>query len=184
MEAARTWAASIPLADLLALAGLLACVAWGLLRGLGRAFGGLLWTLLALGLGAFLAPMILAWMPNTTGTDDPRTLMDTYGVLTGLILVLPLVARLLGGGDKASTAPVGHRALGAVAGVATCALLVTLALPFAWRLEALAVRSAEARAPGPASVVAETLSALFPAAFRDELARIGDGDAADGEAPR
>jgi uncharacterized membrane protein required for colicin V production len=178
MDAIADRAAALPLADLLAAAVLLAGIAAGLLRGLGRLFGSLLWTLLALWLGTLLAPILLGWMPNTAGAGDPRTLVDTFGVLSALVLVLPVVARVLGGsgtGGPREEAVRTHRVFGAVAGFAVACLLVTLALPFALRVDDLAARSLDARVPRLAAGLAGTLGPLFPEAFRAELDGLARG---------
>ncbi|MCB9899579.1 MAG: CvpA family protein [Planctomycetes bacterium] len=183
-------AAALPLADLLTLAVLLAGAAWGIVRGLGRSFGSLLWTLLGLWLASVLAPILLGWMPNTDGVERPSTLVDTYGVLAALVLVLPLVARLLGGtggGKKRAEDAGSHRAFGALTGFGSACLLVTLALPFAWRLDTLAARSAGARAPRAAAHVADALALLYPDAFREALHTLAadvDMDADTSDAPR
>lgn len=186
MDAARDMTLSLPVIDLVAAGLLLLGLAWGLLRGLTRIFAALLWILLALGLGTTLAPVLLEQMPNTEVDDLGLATLNAFGVLAGVLLLLPVLARLLGsGGGKAKKAedkPVTQRVFGAITGVAAAALVTTLIMPFALRVEALAGTADEARAPDMAVSLAESLALLYPqelgASLRGEL--VGLGDPAEG----
>jgi len=179
MDGARDMIQGLPAIDLVAVGLLLAGVLWGLLRGLARSFAGLLWVLLALGLGTTLAPVLLEHMPNTRVEHAGRATLNAFAALAGVLLLLPVLARVLGSGagkaKQPAARPTGQRLLGGVAGLAVAALLATLLMPFALRLPTLAARVEDAHAPAVAERLAGSLALVYPAELGASLRGELDG---------
>ena len=85
-----------------------------------------------------------------------------------------VLAQVLGsGGGKAKKAkdkPVTQRVFGAITGLAAAALVTTLVMPFALRIEALSGGAADgAHAPSIAESLAESLALLYPQELGESL---------------
>ena len=167
MDGVRDMTSGVPAIVLVSAGLLILGLLWGLLRGLAPLFGSLLWVLLALGLGTTLAPVVLAQMPNTPLDHEGAAALDAFGVLAGVVLLLPVLARLLGSGAGKRKPPkdraAAQRVFGAVTGLAVATLITTLVMPFALRLPTLADNDRQARAPTLAEGLAESLGLLYPA---------------------
>ncbi len=167
-EAVTTW---LPIVDWLALAIVLLGVAAGAMAGLARAFGMLLWMLAALWLAHHLSAQVVSWMPNTAEPGDPSATLTAYGIITALVLTLPLIGRLIGGsaGKKKATGEPQHKPFGALVGLFIACLFATLLLPYVRDLPYVANGYDEARAPALASGLADNMTYLFPEAHRAAL---------------
>ena len=164
--------ALLPVVDWIAIGLLLAGILLGLRAGLGRAFAFLLWLLAALWLGTHLSAQIVSWLPNTTAPDDPHAQRVAYGVVAGVVLLVPVFGRLLGGAagkKKADKAPPTHKPFGALVGLFNAILLLVLLLPFLLGLDAVAQGAARARSPRWAAAFARQVAYLYPAVHRDAL---------------
>ncbi|HZL99126.1 MAG TPA: CvpA family protein, partial [Planctomycetota bacterium] len=109
----------------------------GMRTGLGRSFALLLWLLAALWLGTQLSGRIVGWMPNTAEPNDPHAQRVTYAVIAGVVLLVPVIGRLLGGAagkKKQDKSPPTHKPFGALVGLFNAVLFATLLL---WLLAAL-----------------------------------------------
>jgi Colicin V production protein len=173
----------LPWLDWLALLACLAGAFLGAAAGLPRAFGLFLWTLAALWLGHHLSAHVVDWMPNAIDPADPTSRAavqrPAFLVIAGLVLLLPVAGRLLGGpsGKKRAGDRGQHKPFGALTGLVVAVLLVTLLLPVARSVPWLGDAWGRAAAPAGAEVVAENTAWLFPAAHREAL-REGRGAAA------
>ena len=152
----------------LVLVGLVA----GAAAGLGRVFGALLYLLVALWLGRVLAPAALGWLPNTAQPDDPRALFVAYGAVTGGLLVLPVLARILARrGDGRKREDRGdHRVFGALVGGLAGAVLGVFVLPYLHEVAGLRAGWVGAPLPTAALRVADGLPWLYPEPHRRTLA--------------
>ncbi len=161
----------LPIFDWLAVLVLLAGLAFGALSGLARTFGMLLWLLAALWLGAQLAAQFVEWMPNSAKADDPAAVLTAYGLIAAVVLLLPVVARIIGGaaGKKKQGAEVRHKAFGAVTGLLVATLVLTWTAPWVHRFDVLARGWPNGHAPRAALQVADHATYLFPAAHREAL---------------
>lgn len=172
MDAAHAPDLLLPIIDWIAIGLCLAGVLLGLRTGLGRSFALLLWLLAALWLGTNLSATIVRWMPNTTTPDDPHAQLVTYGIVAGVVLLVPIFGRLLGGAagkKKKDKAPPTHKPFGALVGLFNAVLLVTLLLPFLIKLEAVDKDLAQATSPRWAATFAGHMTYLYPAVHRDAL---------------
>ncbi|HTE04677.1 MAG TPA: CvpA family protein [Planctomycetota bacterium] len=167
-HAVTTW---LPLVDWLALVFVLLGVVAGAMSGLPRAFGMLLWMLAALWLAHHLSAQVVSWMPNTAPAGDPSATLTAYGVITALVLALPVLGRVFGGsgGKKKAAGQPQHKPFGALVGLLVACLFVTLLLPFARRVSFLERGWQQARAPALGSAVAEHATYLFPEAHREAI---------------
>jgi uncharacterized membrane protein required for colicin V production len=164
--------ALLPVVDWIAIGLLLAGVLLGLRSGLGRAFAFLLWLLAALWLGTHLSAQIVSWLPNTTVPDDPHAQRIAYGVVAGVVLLVPVFGRLLGGAagkKKQDKAPPTHKPFGALVGLFNAILLLVLLLPFLLGLDAIAQGTERASSPRWAAAFARQMAYLYPAVHRDAL---------------
>ena len=176
MDAAHATVALLPVADWIAIGLCLAGVLLGLRSGLGRAFALLLWLLAALWLGTHLSARIVTWMPNTTTPDDPQARRVAFAVVAGVVLLVPLLGRLLGGAagkKKEDKAPPTHKPFGALVGLFNAVLFVTLVLPFLISVPVLAKDAEHAHSPRWAADFAGHMSYLFPAVHQEALASAG-----------
>ena len=177
---------SVPLIDWIALAALLAGLACGAMSGLARSFGMLLWLLAALWLGTHLAAQFVSWMPNSAKANDPAAVLTAFGLIAAVVVLLPILARIIGGagGKKKEGGEAKHKASGALVGLLAGTLLFCWAAPFAYRYEFLAKGWKDGRAPRAASAIADNVTYLFPEAHREALRNTlgGKSGAADGEA--
>lgn len=180
MDAAHATAAAtaalLPVADWIAIGLCLAGALLGLRSGLGRSFALLLWLLAALWLGTHLSARIVTWMPNTTTPDDPAARRVAFAVVAGVVLLVPLLGRLLGGAagkKKADKAPPTHKPFGALVGLFNAVLLVTLVLPFLIDVPVLSKDVERAHAPRWAADFAGHMSYLYPAVHQEALATAG-----------
>ena len=89
------WTPELAAIDIIAIILIVMGVVMGALRGLGPVFGMLLWLMVSLWLGKVLTPVILGWMPNSPA--DGTSQLTTFGLVAGVLLILPSLARLLGG---------------------------------------------------------------------------------------
>ncbi len=155
----------VPLIDLLGAAFLLAGALGGMLRGLGPVFGRLLWAVMSLWLATTLSPVLLQWMPNTATSDAPASVLSTYGLMAALLLILPVLARLLGGsgGRKRTPPDARDKPFGALVGVSWAALVLVLMLPFGARLPVLDEGFPTAHLPRAGAQLAEWLPWFYPA---------------------
>src|SRR5262245_38998689 len=180
MDAAHATAVAtaglLPVADWIAIGLCLAGTLLGLRSGLGRSFALLLWVLAALWLGTHLSARIVSWMPNTTSPDDPQARRVAFAVVAGVVLLVPLFGRLLGGKagtKKEDKAPPTHKPFGALVGLFNAVLLITLVLPFAISVPVLAKDADRAHAPRWAADFASHMSYLYPAVHQEALASAG-----------
>jgi len=169
------WAASpvvgLPLIDWLAIAMVLAGLIGGALSGLLRSFSTLLWLLAALWLGSHLASQFVSWMPNSVQPYDLGATLVAFGLIAASVMLLPLVARIIGGaaGKKKTGAEAKHKAFGAVVGL-VCALLVFVWMaPFMHRYNVFARHWILGHAPPMAASIADGATWLFPEAHRIAL---------------
>ena len=173
MDAAH---ALLPIVDWVAIGLLLAGALLGLRSGLGRAFAFLLWLLAALWLGTHLSAQIVTWMPNTTTPDDPHAQRIAYGVVAGVVLLVPVFGRLLGGAagkKKKDKAPPTHKPFGALLGLFNAVLLATLLLPFLLAFSVVAQGADQATAPRWAAAFADQMAYLYPPVHREALRHPG-----------
>lgn len=180
MDAAHATAAAtaalLPVADWIAIGLCLAGVLLGMRSGLGRSFALLLWVLAALWLGTHLSGRIVTWMPNTTTPDDPAARRVAFAVVAGVVLLIPLFGRLLGGAagkKKEDKAPPTHKPFGALVGLFNAVLLITLVLPFVISVPVLAQDAELAHAPRWAADFAGHMSYLYPSVHQEALATAG-----------
>ena len=172
MDAAHAPEMLLPLIDWIAIGLCLAGVLLGMRAGLGRSFALLLWLLAALWLGTNLSAHIVSWMPNTTTPDDPHAQLITYGIVAGVVLLVPILGRLLGGAagkKKKDKAPPTNKPFGALVGLFNAVLLVTLLLPFVCKLQAVSKELAKATSPRWAADFAGHMTYLYPAVHREAL---------------
>jgi len=173
MGLAETVVLSLPLVDWLAIAICVAGLFVGAMSGLGRSFGILLWLLAAIWLASHLSGVVVGWLPNSTGPNDPNARLIAFGSIAGFILSLPVLARMLTGpnGKKKDKLPDRgvQKPSGALVGLLTAVLFLTLALPFVYRLRVMGDDFGRAYAPRKAASVAEHMSFLYPDAHRDAL---------------
>ena len=166
---------ALPLLDWIVIAVLLAGLVGGALAGLARSFGMLLWMVAALWLGHHLSGHVVDWMPNTADPADPVATANlrqlAFGVIAALVLLIPVLARVVGGaaGKKKEGEAAQHKPFGALVGLVVATLFVTLALPFADRLGPLQESYTRANAPDMAAEFADNLTYLFPPAHRQAL---------------
>jgi hypothetical protein len=173
MGLAETVVLSLPLVDWLAILILAAGMFVGAMSGLGRAFGILLWLLAAIWLASHLSGVVVGYLPNTVGPNDPNARLMAFGGIAGFILSLPVLARMLTGpnGKKKDRLPDRgvQKPSGALVGLLTAVLFLTLALPFVYRLRVMGDDFSRAYAPAKASTVADHMSFLYPDAHRAAL---------------
>jgi len=168
----ETWTLEMAVIDWIAIALLLGGLFMGFNKGLGKVFAMLLWLVAAMWLGKSLAPRIIDWMPNAAGDVPESSQFTAYGAVAAVVLGLPLVAKILGGPlgkKKTGDAEVYNNYMGSLVGVVNAALFFTLLVPYAYRLEFVNSSYPTARSPAVASVVADSVSFLYPTIFRDEL---------------
>lgn len=170
MGLAETVVLSLPLVDWLAIAICIAGLLVGGMSGLGRSFGILLWLLAAIWLASHLSGVVVGWLQNTS---DPNAQLMAFGGIAGFILSLPILARILTGpsGKKKERLPDRgvQKPSGALVGLLTAVLFLTLALPFVYRFQFMGSDFAQAYAPRKASSVADHMTFLYPDAHRDAL---------------
>jgi len=166
--AVTTW---LPIVDWFALGVVLVGVTAGTLAGLVRAFGMLLWMLAALWLAFHLSAQVVSWLPNTAEPGDPTVRLTAFGIITALVLTLPVLGRVLGGsgGKKKVTDAPQHKPFGALVGLFIACLFVTLMLPFVRGLPYLGEHWEQAHAPALAGGLAENMAYLYPAEHREAL---------------
>jgi hypothetical protein len=173
MGLTETVVLSLPLVDWLAIAVCAAGLFVGAMSGLGRSFGILLWLLAAIWLAHHLSGVVVGWLPNTTDPSDPNARLTAFGSIAGFILSLPLLGRILAGpsGKKKERLPDRgvQKPSGALVGLLTAVLFLTLALPFVARLTVMGGDFGRAYAPRRASSVAEHMTFLYPDAHRAAL---------------
>jgi len=147
----------------------------GVMRGLGPVFGMLLWLLVSLWLAQQLTPTILEWMPNSP--SDANSQLSAFGFISGVLLILPALARLLGGagGKKKSEPDATHRPFGVLVGLVCAVLLFTLLTPFVLRIDWVSDSYGKGRTPEVAVQAAETASWFFPEPHRAALEQSGVG---------
>ena len=177
--------ALLPIVDWIAIGLLLGGVLLGLRSGLGRAFAFLLWLLAALWLGTHLSAQIVSWLPNTTSPDDPHAQRIAYGVVAGVVLLVPVFGRLLGGAagkKKADKGPPTHKPFGALVGLFNAILLLVLLLPFLLGLDTLRQGAERARSPRWGAAFARQMAYLYPAVHRDALEAAAAGKSPDAPA--
>jgi len=170
----------VALLDILALIVIAAGLLQGLMRGLGPAFGLLLWLILALWLSNALAPQVLSWMPNSGDPGDPRAVATVYAWLAALLVLLPAVAQLLGGsGGKKKVDPEATNKFSAViVGIVSSLLVLAWLTPYTQQVDALSDDLDSAYTPGIVSGVAEAASWLYPAAHRKQLRALAEESSA------
>jgi uncharacterized membrane protein required for colicin V production len=166
-------AAGLPFIDWLALCVVLAGIVGGAMSGLLRSVGTLLWLLAALWLGCHLAATFVSWMPNTAQRGDPGAILTAFGLIAAAVMVLPVVARIIGGaaGKKKDRAQAKHKAFGAVVGLVSALLVLVWMAPYMHRYVVFARGWPVAKAPRMASAIADSTPYLFPDAHRLALAR-------------
>jgi hypothetical protein len=164
---------ALPAIDWIAIGACLVGLLTGALVGLGRAFGALLWVLAALWLAHHLSETVVGWLPNTTAPDDPSALRLAFAGIACLVLLVPIVARILGGaaGRKRNKAPVSHKPFGALVGLTVAVVLLTAGLPYLAGLPWVGRQYPDATAPTCASGLADQLRWLFPPSHREALAQ-------------
>lgn len=175
MDGAGNWLSQIAAIDFIAVALMIMGIIMGLMRGLGPAFGMLLWLMVSLWLARELTPTVLGWMPNSP--SDAGSQLSAFGFIAGLLLVLPALARLLGGaGGKKKVDPAAvNRPFGVLVGVACAAIVFTLLAPYANRVSWVSRTFGQGTAPIMAQDISERASWFFPAAHRDALKQAGVG---------
>ncbi len=175
MDGASSWLSDIAAIDCIALMLMLMGVIMGLMRGLGPVFGMLLWLMVSLWLAQVLTPTVLGWMPNSP--NDNASQLTAFGFISGVLLILPALARLLGGaGGKKKIDPVAtYRPFGVLVGIACAAMLFTLLAPFANRVSWVSESFGEGAAPLVAEEVSDRASWFFPLSHRDALEQAGVG---------
>jgi uncharacterized membrane protein required for colicin V production len=170
--------ALLAVVDWISIGLLLTGVLLGLRSGLGRAFAFLLWLLAALWLGTHLSAQIVSWLPNTTTPDDPHAQRIAYGVVAGVVLLVPVFGRLLGGSagkKKKDKGPPTHKPFGALLGLFNALLLLVLLLPFLLGIDAVAQGAERAYSPRWAAAFAHQMAYLYPAVHRDALEAAASG---------
>ena len=166
---------ALPLLDWIVIAVLAAGLAGGALAGLARSFGMLLWMVAALWLGHHLSGQVVEWLPNTADPADPVATANArqlaFGTIAALVLLVPVLARLVGGaaGKKKEGEAAQHKPFGALVGLVVATLFVTLALPYIGRIGSAQATYARAHSPDVAADVADNLTYLFPPAHRQAL---------------
>jgi uncharacterized membrane protein required for colicin V production len=172
MDAARASELGMAMVDWVAIGLCLAGLLLGMRAGLGRSFALLLWLLAALWLGANLSAKIVGWLPNTATPEDPQAQRIAYVVVVGVVLLVPVLGRLLGGAagkKKKDKGPPTHKPSGALVGLFNVVLLLTLLLPFLAKVELIGQDFAQGRAPRWASGFADQMAYLYPQVHRDAL---------------
>ncbi|MDG2148728.1 MAG: CvpA family protein [Planctomycetota bacterium] len=175
MDGVENWLSGVAAIDIIAVALMLMGVAMGLMRGLGPAFGMLLWLMVSLWLARTLTPTVLGWMPNSP--IDTSSQLSAFGLIAGLLLVLPALARLLGGagGKKKEDPAAQHRGFGVLVGIACAGILFTLLAPYANRMQWVSSTFGRGAFPVMAEQVSDGASWFFPAAHREALKQAGVG---------
>jgi len=171
----ENWVPEFAAIDVIALVLLVMGVIMGVLRGLGPVFGMLLWLMISLWLGKVLTPVIIDWMPNSPAEGSAK--LTTFGLVAGVLLVLPSLARLLGGAGgkkKAEPAP-QYKPFGVLVGIACAIVFFTLLTPFAYRVPFVSKTFNQGHGPTMALEVAESATWLFPPDFRSALKSAGAG---------
>ncbi len=170
-EATRAVTTWLPIVDWFAIAAVLIGLTAGALAGLARAFSMLLWMLAALWLANHLSAQVVSWLPNSAEPGDPTLRLTAFGVITALVLTLPVLGRVLGGagGKKKATGEPQHKPFGALIGLFIACLFVTLMLPFVRELPYLGEHWDEARAPALAGGLADNMTYLYPIEHRETL---------------
>jgi len=161
----------LPVVDWFAIAVVIAGLALCAASGLARAFGMLLWMLAALWLGLHLSAHVVSWLPNTAEPGDPGPRRTAFALLATLVLLLPIIARVLGGsgGKKKAGAEPQHKPFGALVGLLVAVLFLTLLLPFVRDLPWLREHWGQARSPALADGIAANMAYLYPEAHREGL---------------
>ena len=151
--------------DWIAVGLLVAGYFYGLNRGLGPIFGTLLWLVAAMWIGNAAAPTLLEWMPNSQADQNHwHVQFMAYGAVTGTLLALPLLGKVLGRGKKKESEDPHSKHFGSLVGVVCAALFFTLACPYAHRFELVAKSYQGANAPYMAAALAEHMSYIYPTA--------------------
>ena len=169
MDNVDNWIPNLAIIDLIAMGLLAMGVIMGLMRGLGPAFGMFLWLLVALWLSTVLTPVILDWMPNSSG--DVTAQLTAYGVVASVLLLLPALARLLGGagGKKKKDPEATYRPFGVLIGLLSAMLFFTLLAPYAYRVSFVSKNFGEGNFPSLAVYVSENVNWLFHDSHRSAL---------------
>ena len=169
-----TWTLELAVIDWIAVGLLAGGYFLGLNKGLGPLFGMLLWLIAAMWIGKSVAPTLLSWMPNSAEGQPQHwhAQFMAFGSVTGTLLALPLVGKLIGirNGKKKTPAEVHSKHFGSLVGLACAALFFTLACPFAHRFESVARSYPKAGSPSAASALANQMGYLYPASHRKALA--------------
>jgi hypothetical protein len=169
MDGVENWVPEFAAIDIIAVSILVMGVITGILRGLGPVFGMLLWLMVTLWLGTVLTPVILGWMPNSP--NDASTNLSAFGLVSGVLLVLPALARLLAGagGKKKKEPDPQFRPFGVLVGVLCGCIFFTLLTPFANRVSWVNESFGKGSFPAMAREISHTAPFLFPPSHRSAL---------------
>jgi hypothetical protein len=175
MDGAGNFLSEVAAIDFIAIALMIMGIVMGIMRGLGPAFGMLLWLMVSLWLARELTPTVLGWMPNSP--SDAGSQLSAFGFISGLLLVLPALARLLGGagGKKKEDPAAQNRPFGVLVGIACAGILFTLLAPYANRVSWVSDTFGKGRFPVMAEEVSTRASWFFPAAHQNALKQAGVG---------
>lgn len=183
-----TWTLELAVIDWIAVGLLAGGYFLGLNKGLGPLFGMLLWLIAAMWIGRSVAPTLLSWMPNSAEGQPQHwhAQFMAYGAVTGTLLGLPLVGKLIGirNGKKKTPVEVHSKHFGSLVGVACAALFFTLACPYAHRFAAVARSYPSAASPTVASGMANQMAYLYPEPHRKALRMTIDAGRPNEEPPR
>jgi hypothetical protein len=162
----ETMTLKLALIDWIAIALLIGGYFYGLNKGLGTVFGILLWLLASMWIAKSLAPTLVKMMPNTEAdADEWYTLFMAYGAVTGALLALPLLGRIVAAkaGKKKEPGEAHSKHFGSLVGVASAAIFFTLLCPYAHRFGFVSKSYKSAKSPYFAAALAEHMSYVFPA---------------------
>lgn len=167
-----TWSLELAVIDWIALALLVSGYFLGLNKGLGPVFGMVLFLIVAMFLGQRIGPFLLKQMPNTAAdANNWHPQFMAYGAVTGTLLSLPILARILSAraGKKKDPVEVHSKHFGSLMGVIGAAMFFTLACPFMHRFETVAKSYRNAASPTLARQLASHMQYLYPAPHRKAL---------------
>jgi hypothetical protein len=172
MDGVGNWIPEVAAIDIIAVSILVMGAITGILRGLGPVFGMLLWLMASLWLGSVLTPVILGWMPNSP--SDASAQLSAFGLVSGVLLVLPALARLLGGaGGKKKKDPVPQfRPFGVLVGLVCACIFFTLLTPYAHRVSWVSANFQNGSFPVLAREISDSASWLFPTSHRNALQNV------------
>ncbi len=183
-----TWSLELAVIDWVALALLVTGYFLGLNKGLGPVFGMVLFLIVAMFLGQRMGPFLLKQMPNTaTDAANWHAQFMAFGAVTGALLSLPILARVLSAraGKKKDPVEVHSKHFGSLMGLTAAALFFTLACPYMHRFETVAKSYRNAASPALALKLSAQMQYLFPEPHRKALNQTikGTGIGAPRKAP-